>query len=52
MQKMRGLLKFLFSLLLIALIGGAGAWFWAGRMDGPTIEISRASSSDRRARSR
>ena len=39
MQKMRGLLKFLFSLLLIALIGGAGAWFWAGRMDGPTIEI-------------
>ena len=39
MQKMRGLLKFLFSLLLIALIGVAGAWFWAGRMDGPTIEI-------------
>jgi murein DD-endopeptidase MepM/ murein hydrolase activator NlpD len=39
MQKMRGLLKFLFFLLLIAVIGGAGAWFWAGRMDGPTIEI-------------
>jgi len=36
---MRGLLKFLFYLILIALICGAGAWFWAGRLAGPTIEI-------------
>ena len=39
MQKMRGLLKFLSYLILITLICGAAAWFWAGRMDGPTIEI-------------
>jgi murein DD-endopeptidase MepM/ murein hydrolase activator NlpD len=36
---MRGLLKFLFSLILLALIVGAAGWFWAGRMDGPAIEI-------------
>lgn len=36
---MRALLKFVFYLFLIALIGGAVAWFWAGRMDGPSIEI-------------
>ena len=39
MRRMRGLLKFLFSLILLALIVGAAAWFWAGRMDGPAIEI-------------
>ena len=39
MRRMRGLLKFLFSLILLALIVGTAGWFWAGRMDGPTIEI-------------
>ena len=39
MQAMRGLLKFLFYLILLALIAGAGAWFWAGRLDGPAIEV-------------
>ena len=39
MRKMRGLLKFLSYLILLALIVAAGAWVWAGRMDGPTIEI-------------
>jgi hypothetical protein len=38
-QTMRGLLKFLLYLILLALIAGAGAWFWAGRLDGPAIEI-------------
>jgi len=36
---MRGLLKFLFSLILLALIVVGAAWFWAGRMDGPAIDI-------------
>jgi murein DD-endopeptidase MepM/ murein hydrolase activator NlpD len=36
---MRGLLKFLFYLILLAVIVGAAGWFWAGRMDGPAIEI-------------
>jgi murein DD-endopeptidase MepM/ murein hydrolase activator NlpD len=39
MQRMRGLLKFLFSLILLALIVVGAAWFWAGRMDGPAIDI-------------
>jgi murein DD-endopeptidase MepM/ murein hydrolase activator NlpD len=39
MQKMRGLLKFLFSLVLLAVIVGVAGWFWAGQMDGPSIEI-------------
>ena len=39
MRRMRGLLKVLFSLILLALIVVAAGWFWAGRMDGPAIEI-------------
>ena len=39
MREMRGLLKFLFSLILLALIVVGAAWFWAGRMDGPAIEV-------------
>ena len=39
MRRMRGLLKFLFSLILLALVVVAAGWFWAGRMDGPAIEI-------------
>ena len=38
-QWMRGLLKFLFFLLVIVVIVGAGAWFWGGRAAGPTIQI-------------
>ena len=34
MQKMRALLRFLFSLVLLAVIVVAAGWFWAGRMDG------------------
>jgi murein DD-endopeptidase MepM/ murein hydrolase activator NlpD len=36
---MRGLLKFLFSLIVLAFVVGGAAWFWAGRMGGPAIEI-------------
>ena len=39
MRRMRGLLKFVLYLLLLALVVGGAAWFWAGRMAGPTIEI-------------
>ena len=39
MRRMRGLLKFLFYLILLALVVGIAAWFWAGRMAGPTIEV-------------
>jgi murein DD-endopeptidase MepM/ murein hydrolase activator NlpD len=36
---MRFLLKFLFYLILLAVIVGGAAWFWAGRLAGPAIEI-------------
>ena len=39
MRMMRFLLKSLFYLVLLALIAGGAAWFWAGRLAGPTIEI-------------
>ena len=39
MRMMRGLLKFLFYLILLVVIVGTAGWFWAGRMDGPSIEI-------------
>ncbi len=39
MRRMRGLLKFVFYLILLALVVGGGAWFFAGRMAGPTIEV-------------
>ena len=32
-------MKFLFSLLLLALLVGGVAWLWAGRAEGPRIEI-------------
>jgi murein DD-endopeptidase MepM/ murein hydrolase activator NlpD len=38
---MRALIKFLFFLLILAVIVGAGAWFWAGRQAGPTIELKQ-----------
>ncbi len=36
---MRALLKFLGFLIVLALAVVAGAWFWAGRADGPSIDI-------------
>src|SRR5262245_20407419 len=36
---MRGFLKFLVALLVLALLVVGGAWVWAGRLPGPTIEI-------------
>jgi len=36
---MRALLRFLGFLIVLAVIVAAGAWFWAGRAEGPTIEI-------------
>jgi murein DD-endopeptidase MepM/ murein hydrolase activator NlpD len=36
---MRALLKFLLTLVVIAAIGLGGAWLWAGRMSGPTVEL-------------
>jgi murein DD-endopeptidase MepM/ murein hydrolase activator NlpD len=36
---MRTLLKFFFYLVVIAAVGAGVAWFWAGRLDGPAIEI-------------
>ncbi|HET9361832.1 MAG TPA: M23 family metallopeptidase [Vicinamibacterales bacterium] len=36
---MRAFVRFLVFLILVAGLVGGGAWFWAGRMDGPTIEI-------------
>jgi len=38
-QRMRGLLKFLFFLVILAIIVGGGAWLWGGRMAGPSIQI-------------
>jgi len=31
--------KFILVVILLGLVGGGGAWFWAGREAGPTIEI-------------
>ena len=36
---MRALLKFLFFLPIVAIVGGGTAWFWAGRSSGPTVEL-------------
>lgn len=38
---MRFLLRLIFGLVLIAVLVVAGAWFFAGRMAGPAIEISK-----------
>ena len=39
MRGMRAFVRFLLVLVIVAVIGFAGAWFWAGRAAGPTIEI-------------
>ena len=36
---MSGFLRFLMRLLFVALIVALGAWFWAGRADGPQIQL-------------
>lgn len=36
---MRVLMKFLTSLVVLALVVGGAAWLWAGRAEGPRIEI-------------
>ena len=36
---MRAFLRFVVFLLVLAVLVGAGAWFWAGRSPGPTITI-------------
>jgi murein DD-endopeptidase MepM/ murein hydrolase activator NlpD len=36
---MRALLRFLLVLIALGALGLAGAWFWAGRLSGPTVEI-------------
>ncbi len=36
---MRALLRFLGVLILLAVLVGAVAWFWAGRSEGPAIDI-------------
>jgi murein DD-endopeptidase MepM/ murein hydrolase activator NlpD len=38
-QKMRAFMKFLVFLVVLALIVAGGAWIWAGRQAGPTVEI-------------
>jgi murein DD-endopeptidase MepM/ murein hydrolase activator NlpD len=37
--RMRAFLKFILFVLLIAGVAAGAAWFWAGRMPGPTIEV-------------
>jgi len=36
---MRALLKFLLMIVVLAAIGLGGAWWWAGRMSPPVIEL-------------
>jgi murein DD-endopeptidase MepM/ murein hydrolase activator NlpD len=36
---MRALFRFVLFLIILALIAGAGAWLWAGRMPGPTLTL-------------
>jgi murein DD-endopeptidase MepM/ murein hydrolase activator NlpD len=36
---MRAVLRFLLLLLVLGVLGAAGAWFWAGRQPGPAITI-------------
>ena len=38
-RRMRAFMKFLVFLVVLAAIGFGGAWVWAGRQAGPTIEI-------------
>jgi len=38
---MRGLLKFLVFLVILALVGGAAAWVWSSRAEGPRIDLGQ-----------
>ena len=39
--EMRALLKFLLFVVLLAAVGFGGAWWWAGRMSGPSIDLKQ-----------
>ena len=39
MRRMRVLVRILLVIVIVGVVAFAGAWFWAGRADGPTIEI-------------
>jgi murein DD-endopeptidase MepM/ murein hydrolase activator NlpD len=38
---MRALMKFLLFLVILAVIVGGGAWLWAGRQAGPSVELKQ-----------
>ena len=38
---MRVLVKLIFFVVILAVIVGGGAWLWAGRMPGPTLELKQ-----------
>jgi len=38
-RRMRVLLKLLLGVLVLGIIGLGGAWIWAGRMEGPRIDV-------------
>ncbi|HEX5107887.1 MAG TPA: M23 family metallopeptidase [Vicinamibacterales bacterium] len=38
---MRSFFRFLLVLLVVAIVGAAGAWVWAGQLPGPAIEITK-----------
>ncbi len=38
---MRTLIRFLGVVLLLAVVGLGGAWWWAGRAEGPTVDLTR-----------
>ena len=40
-RRMRGLLKVLLVVVVVAIVVFAGAWVWAGRLPGPTIQIQQ-----------
>ena len=36
---MRKLIRFLFTVAVVGLVVLGGAWWWAGRMDGPAVDL-------------
>jgi hypothetical protein len=40
-RRMRTLLRFVLVVVLLAAVGLGAAWFWAGRMPGPTVEVAQ-----------
>jgi len=39
MRTMRAIARFLVALVGLAVVGAVGAWFWAGRAEGPSVTI-------------